>query len=245
MRITTFPGALYDNSAVKKLLYNGGNCILYKKLTSDSINKEKICVSHSLVFITTGTLKVETADGRMVVAGDNEIIFMPRDTYIISDFTKSEGFLECFIAFFDHDVVNRFSDFSKIEGLNQPGLSGICSLEASPRIKSYFENIKGSYFDSVNDHRLLEIKIIELLQLLLLESDENFVRQLCYSEFKNKNRTIESLMLRHINTNMTVADFARLSGRSLSTFNRHFKSKYDESPKQWLKIERWKKHQAC
>jgi len=34
--------------------------------------------------------------------------------------------------------------------------------------------------------------------------------------------------------NLTVADFASLSGRSLSSFNRDFKRKYGKPPKQWL-----------
>ncbi|WP_075533562.1 helix-turn-helix domain-containing protein [Moritella viscosa] len=41
-------------------------------------------------------------------------------------------------------------------------------------------------------------------------------------------------MLENYNKNLTVSDFANLSGRSLSTFNRDFKRKYGESPKQWL-----------
>ena len=34
--------------------------------------------------------------------------------------------------------------------------------------------------------------------------------------------------------NFTVTDFANLSGRSLSTFNRDFKRKHGQTPKQWL-----------
>jgi AraC-like DNA-binding protein len=42
------------------------------------------------------------------------------------------------------------------------------------------------------------------------------------------------MMLEHYDKNMTIADFASLSGRSLSTFNREFKEKYHSTPKQWL-----------
>ena len=41
-------------------------------------------------------------------------------------------------------------------------------------------------------------------------------------------------MLEHYDKNLTISDYASLSGRSLSTFNREFKKKYNKTPKQWL-----------
>ncbi len=41
-------------------------------------------------------------------------------------------------------------------------------------------------------------------------------------------------MLEHYDKNLTIADFADLSGRSLSTFNREFKLRHNKTPKQWL-----------
>ena len=46
----------------------------------------------------------------------------------------------------------------------------------------------------------------------------------------------------HFDKNLTVADFAALSGRSLSSFNREFKAQFSTTPKQWL-IEK-KMHKA-
>jgi AraC-like DNA-binding protein len=41
-------------------------------------------------------------------------------------------------------------------------------------------------------------------------------------------------MLEHYDKNLSVSDWATLSGHSLSTFNRKFKKRYNTSPKQWL-----------
>jgi len=41
-------------------------------------------------------------------------------------------------------------------------------------------------------------------------------------------------MLEHYDKNLSVSDWASLSGYSLSTFNRKFKKKYNISPKKWI-----------
>lgn len=51
-------------------------------------------------------------------------------------------------------------------------------------------------------------------------------------------------MNQHFDKNLSVVDFANLSGRSVSTFNRDFRRKYELTPKQWLIAKKMQKSDA-
>jgi hypothetical protein len=79
------PRALYTNQGVKKILYHNDSCILYKKLTESVLDQENISISHCVVFVAKGKVEVKTSEGEYVASYENEMLFMPRDTYLISD----------------------------------------------------------------------------------------------------------------------------------------------------------------
>ena len=93
------PEALYNFEGIKKILYNKENCILYKKLDKDIIDSEKLIVSHSIVYLLQGIVQVNTFDGEEVVIKAGEMLFMPRDSYLISDYVTQKG-LEAYLIFF-------------------------------------------------------------------------------------------------------------------------------------------------
>ncbi len=235
MKYDTLPKALYNHLSVKKILYHNDSCILYKRLTESVLDQEKISISHCIVFVIKGKVEVKTFDGQCVTAHKNEMLFMPRDTYLISDLTKDKECIEVFLVFFDHDIVVKFLG-SKITQHHKSSVSTstICKLETSTKISHYFAALKEIYFDFENDKDILEYKILEFLHLVYINNPSEMIDTLNSSENQKKKRNIETLMLNNFDKNLTVADFANLSGRSLSTFNRDFKSKYGQTPKQWL-----------
>ncbi len=235
MKYDTLPKALYNHLGVKKILYQNDSCILYKRLTESVLEQEKISTSHCIVFVIKGKVEVKTFDGQCVTAHEDEMLFMPRDTYLISDLTKNKECIEVFLVFFDHDIVVKFLG-SKITQHHKPSVSTstICKLETSTKISHYFTALKEIYFDFENDKDILEYKILEFLHLVYINNHSEIIDTLNSSENQKKKRNIETLMLNNFDKNLTVADFANLSGRSLSTFNRDFKSKYGQTPRQWL-----------
>ena len=75
---------------------------------------------------------------------------------------------------------------------------------------------------------------MEFLHLVYLNNQDEIINTLNSSENQKKRRNIDSIMMVNYDKNLTVTDFANLSGRSLSTFNRDFKRKHGQTPKQWL-----------
>lgn len=235
MTYLTLPKALYSHPAVEKVLSNSGSCILQKRLTESLLNQEKFSTSHCIVLVVRGKVEVRTNEGLCVVAEENEMLFMPRDTYLISDFIRDQDCIEVFLVFFDHELVGKFLS-SKIEYQKKmsDNTPSICKLKAGDRIIKYFKSVSDIYsgVDSSND--ILDLKILEFLHLAHQENKNKIVDTLYSSESLKKRRNIESIMFENYDKNLTVIDFANLSGRSLSTFNRDFKRKYGQTPRQWL-----------
>jgi AraC-like DNA-binding protein len=56
--------------------------------------------------------------------------------------------------------------------------------------------------------------------------------------FKDFKVNIEEVMIKNFNLNLSTQEFAKLCGRSLSTFKRDFKKHFKTTPSKWLKTRR-------
>lgn len=235
MKYYTLPKALYNYPNVKTVLSHNNSCILYKKLTENLLNQERIATSHCIVFVVKGEVAVKTYEGERLTVRGNEMLFMPGDTYLVSDFIRNEDCIEIFLVFFDHEIVLKFlnSEINKyrMESIAAPA---ICKLKTSNKVMHYFAALKNIYFDFENNKDILNLKILEFLHLVYLKNKKEIIDTLYSSANNKKKRNIESIMIDYYNKNITITDFANLSGRSVSTFNREFISKYGQTPKQWL-----------
>ena len=239
MNLYTFPKALHSIDGVTILLHNGDNCILHKKLHTDVENADVLIVSHVIVFVVNGRVEISTDDGKHMVAKNGEILFMPRDSYIVSDYLRNGKDLEVFLLFFNHDIALSFLGSKMIPCQTS---ETICKLDVSKNIYYFFDLLQKMEFSNKNNKELLTLKILEFLHLVVHDNEVEFIETLYASEKYKQKRDITTLMLEHLDKNLTVNDYASLSGVSLSTFNRKFKEKYNTTPKSWL-IEQ-KMHRA-
>jgi AraC-like DNA-binding protein len=179
-------------------------------------------------------VEVQTPTADSIETNSGEILFMPRDTYLISDFVTIGESLEMYLIFIDHDIINTFLA-SKISQKKQIfSESIVCKINPSIQIEKYFAALNSVYANFDNNKGLLNLKINEFLHLMYLSNQTDIVATLAASEKQKKSRSLVTLMSDNYDKNLTVADFASLSGRSLSSFNRDFKRKYGKPPKQWL-----------
>jgi len=229
MSLYTLPKALYGLYGIKEILSLENNAILYKKLNQDLVNNEKLITAHSMVYIINGTVHINTYEGEEFVVSNGEMLFMPRDSYVISDFLKHGQNMEVYLLFFDHDIMLKFLETVETSIEKQ---SSICRLEVNQNIQQYFKNIEAMDFTTPHNKQLLESKLLEFLHLLTQK--DTIKLTLNTSERGKQKREIDELMLKHYDKDISIAEFATLSGRSLSTFNREFKQKHAISPKKWI-----------
>ena len=222
---------MYTLDVVKPILFFKNNAILHKKLTSDMINMEKVIVSHSLVYIKSGIVKIQTYDYEEFILNEGEMLFMPRDSYLISDYINTDKEMDVYIFFFDHTLSHEFLKSKKPTPTNAN--SKIMKLELSQNISNYINTLDKTEYKNKTDEVLLKIKLLELLHLIS-EVNSEFISVLQAHELQKKETDIQTYMLKHFDKNLSVNDWATLSGHSLSTFTRKFKKETGSSPKKWI-----------
>lgn len=195
------------------------------------LDMEKIIISHSIVYVVSGTVKIITPDYEESIVSETEMLFMPKNSYIISDYVQKKYPMEVYLFFFDHSIATSFFKFYPLK-YSQVKVAPL-KLKTTNNILKYITSLESFHYKNVNDNSMLEIKLLEFLSLVQ-EENHIFSQVLKNSEINNSSLDIKSYMSKYYDKNLSVQEWASLAGKSISTFNRHFKKHYNISPKQWL-----------
>lgn len=106
-------------------------------------------------------------------------------------------------------------------------------------IKKFVESLY-FYFDNpqiVNDE-LLELKIKELVLLLIQTKNAESVVGLFSELFTPRNLSIKEVVNNHLFSHLSIDDLANLSNLSVSTFNRTFQTMFNDTPASYIKTKR-------
>ena len=220
---------MYGLENVHTVLANANNSILHKIVDKDMLDMEKIIVSHSIVYVKSGRVIINTYDYKQYTVTDGEMLFIPRDSYLISDYITKEKDMEVYLFFFDYELSSEF--LKNITFSKTPSEDKLLKIEVSKNILSFMHALDSSDYKDKTDKHLLKTKLFELLHLVR-ESSSLFATVLAQQE--SVKTDIQKYMLEHYDKNLTLQEWATLSGHSLSTFNRRFKKEHEISPKKWL-----------
>ncbi|MEO0726151.1 MAG: AraC family transcriptional regulator [Bacteroidota bacterium] len=93
--------------------------------------------------------------------------------------------------------------------------------------------------NQVPDKHLMYLKTKEALLGIIQSSPDHLA--LFHEISKPVKADLSEFMIHHVLSDLNLADLAKLSGRSLSTFHRDFKRLFDTSPHKWLLKQRLQK----
>ena len=86
--------------------------------------------------------------------------------------------------------------------------------------------------------KIIELKFREMLLNILSSPNNGRVRSAVLDIARNDGVGLTKVMEENFFYNLSLEEFARLSGRSLSSFKRDFKSTYQTTPGRWLTARR-------
>ena len=239
------PHIFVGHPAIVTLLLDGNAAVFFKRVDKTSIYHERYVSAHAITYVLSGQLKVEDRDGNLTVVNAGEMVLLPKGIYFVSDFLSSEGPFEALVTFFPDQMLEDWAGepdeelatpeprdndpqpyrFSCPEGLAQFCRSMI-SIYQPP--------------DRSNDP-MTRGKLAEFLHWLGNSANGPAVKDAVQRLALRQRRSIMHLMRTNFDKPLGVEDYAYLSGRSVSTFQREFKRLYGSSPKKWLIEERLKK----
>jgi AraC family transcriptional regulator, exoenzyme S synthesis regulatory protein ExsA len=212
---------------------------IYHKLIRKSMEGVEFFTSTPcLCYPLRGTETFRTGEGETLVVEPGTFLMMPRDTFMVSDFINDEGPLEAFLFFFDDRCIAEFLRISRLDTVEE-GAQDAYKIAAHDSLAAYVASLHTVYSGIRGGPALLQTKLVELL-LLIAEIDapkrlRNFLRT---AQRQQSRRYIPYLMENYASHNLSVADYAQLSGRSISSFNRDFRRRFGMGPSQWLMAQR-------
>jgi AraC-like DNA-binding protein len=232
--ILDIPKGLIDMRDVKPLLLSEDSAIFYKDLEKDLTNIEFYTSLPCVVYNTSGKEIITTSQNRSFEVGQGEAILLPKGLNLYSDYIHEGDGLRAYLLFFGHDVISRFLSTGPAPSSTISNEDAILKLRVGQIVREFFLFLHSAYDSFNNSPHLLKLKLLELLCLLDI-NDEGCLRKSLLSVQRGKaKRNIRRLMDQYAVSDLTARELAVLSGRSVSTFNREFKTLFNATPKQWL-----------
>lgn len=149
----------------------------------------------------------------------------------------------CVMLFFiTEDFIRRF--IKSNEHISKPNTSEISENQIFPiKVGDTLNALFISVFNYMNQGHtipkdLVEMKFNELLFNITLNPNyKDLVNYFCSLQQVEKS-DLDTIMMKNFHCDLKLEEFARLSGRSLSTFKRDFKEYYNDTPGKWLNNKR-------
>jgi AraC family transcriptional regulator, exoenzyme S synthesis regulatory protein ExsA len=227
------PQLFYQSPDINKILVDGLSCVIHKVLTEPVMNKEGYVSTHAITLVLKGMLKVENDSGSMATVCENQMIFIPKGIYTISDIIPENGIFEAVVFFFSEDVIREFVSANNIQPRKEKCVD-YKILEYIPDVRVFTESLLALYANRSTPNRpVTKLKLQELLYILSF-SGTNCLAQALATLNNKERRSLREFMELNFSKPLSIEDYAYLTGRSLSTFRRDFIEQFGMSPKQWL-----------
>jgi len=237
--ILVIPQSLYGMTDVKPLLDSANACIFYKNLEHDLTDVEFYTNIPCLVYIESGQETITTSENKTYELHAQTAIFLPQGINLHSDYVKTTTNLKAYLVFFEEDVIDRYLTTIKPISKDKNHQSELLKIQCDELINIYFNSVQLLTKRGNNSTAHIKIKLLELLHLLAIYNAD-FSQSVLHSKKQTKmpKRNITRLLNNSNTLKLTIKDLAHLSGKSISTFSRDFKSLYNMAPNKWLQEKR-------
>ena len=238
MLLEYLPGSLYENPKVEVILKGKNSSILFKSLSENLQDKKMYLSSTAVLLVVEGIQHIKNHDGMQLVVKKNEMVVLPKDLYVVSDFIAKSNCFKAYIFFIDDLIITDYLSTIKYSFVKN-AKNDLLKIPANSQIGAFTKSLDATYRKLPSNKSLAEIKVLEFLFLLGLQKEAKKFVSLIVNPTKKRN--IHTFMEKNYLSNLNVSDYALLTGRSLSTFNREFKRLYATTPKEWLISKRLSK----
>ncbi|HAT86984.1 helix-turn-helix domain-containing protein [Cohaesibacter gelatinilyticus] len=228
------PDGLFGLADATPLMAHRNSGIFHKLISREMTGIEFFTNMPCLAYVVRGVETFYSADDEEFIIHAGDTLLLPRHHYMISDFHSTDGPLEAFLFCFSDDVIKEFLKIKSAAEVRS-GKSSPALFRGSVNLTAYINALPQVYDTFSSSAALVKLKLLELLMLLDHHDTGQLVDFLATQNASHTRRNIRQIMREHAIKNFTVSDFARLSGRSLSTFKRDFKRDFGISPSRWMR----------
>lgn len=196
-------------------------------------NHDPFVYEHALSFSISGTAEfysgnsmVSYPEGSLCLARRNQLLKILKKPAI--DGTP----FSAVTIFLSQEMLKAYSLQHKVQADGPYVGDSILRIGNDDFMKGYFNSLM-PYFAQPEKltHTLAQNKTTEVIELLLRNS---VLKNFLFDFNEPYKIDLQAYMNQYFSYNVPLAQFAKLTGRSLSTFKRDFTKIYDTTPKKWL-----------
>ena len=200
---------------------------------------EQLIPHHVLGIIISGVMEIFTPDGTIFLE-PGSIGIMRKNTLLK---TKKHPSLDgkpfkSISLFLTEEELKSFALKNSIPVQERFTGDPLFEIPKEGLFSGFFQSLI-PYFDQPDyfTPKIAELKTNETIELLL-QLNTSFFRAYLFDFSEPHKIDLEGFMQRNFLFNIPIAEFARLTGRSLSTFKRDFSKVFADSPEKWLRKRR-------
>ncbi|KUG07214.1 helix-turn-helix domain-containing protein [Solirubrum puertoriconensis] len=222
---------------------NASTLASYRR-NEDSRNNQ-VHLSENLLLLVVGGQKIVRTPGQpdlVVKAGEGA--FIRKGLYLMSSLCADEQPYESVLFFLHEEPVRQFigqyaGHFAADAAPDDHNPPAALPFAIGPVLEGYVRSVQ-PYFEqpAAAPQPLLQLKFQELLLHFVLAPDGARFREFLLRINHAASYDLRLLMEQNFQRPFSLAEFAFLSGRSLSSFKRDFSSTFGQPPAQWLKARR-------
>lgn len=196
---------------------------------------------HLLTYVREGILKVKNGEEFIEVsAGEFVLIKKHTASVITKTWNNDDTKFSSFVFSFQEDLVQEALILlnPQLPSYNHKTNSpSVIFIQGNPILKQFIHSLQLFFDDHVEmDQNMARLKTTEAL-LGILKSETSLANQLLHFSVKSKV-DLYTYMKHNFLQNMKLEEFAKQSGRSLSTFKKDFQNIFQKPPALWLKEQR-------
>ena len=193
--------------------------------------------SHLLFVVVGGEITV-THGAEKIFLETGAAVFVKKNSRFVYEKTAAQNLpYHSLLFFFDDELLHEFNRMRHKANVPTNKNLSVAKIESNQPLLAFAETVN-AYFDDqlTSEPELLRLKMLEIL-FVVTAFDQNLTD--CFAQFsKSDNGDLARLMETEFKQNLSLTEFARMSGRSLSKFKRDFQTTFAVPPLQWLRENR-------
>lgn len=228
------PEAFYQSARIRKIMVDGQCCVIHKQTDQQDLDNQRLLSAHALTVVKKGGLVVHTDEGIPTRVTKGQMILMPKGLYAITDLIPQDDVFEAIVFFFDDSLIAQYLQAKGLHLVEVHSERKPTVFTSSTSLSTFIDQLVSLYNTVEADASLVRLKLLEALYLIDSKDPEGKFTDKVHELMAKPRKQLKRFMKDHFDKPLAVEDYARLAGRSVSSFRRDFHKEFGTSPKHWL-----------
>ncbi|MEN0054210.1 MAG: AraC family transcriptional regulator [Mucilaginibacter sp.] len=204
------------------------------KIESQAGKKTIFLASDTLIFVINGVKLLHLSDRTIEVTSD-KVFLLKKGIYVMAEFLESiSSSYEALMIFLPEKILKEFTSGPPKRGAGS-FFNPCLVFPLTPLIQDFKLQFRRYFEYSVCDYdRLMPHKQREILTLLLATGYQHDIQQFINSAAGVSDSSMDYIVQNYLLQPVTIAELARLCNRSLASFKRDFRDRYQMSPRAFI-----------